>query len=155
MSISKLCAVAVLATAGIAGFSGTANADTLVTSGTVVPVCTVTSTARPFDPAKATIQNIAGVVVKCNQPGNKSVTVDPLNGQFNGPTNLDYLMTMDLDGGLLPFNAVNVGTAPVSSGIGAPDANVAAGLPGNFSVTLLNTAYLAGSYSETWVFTVG
>lgn len=155
MSISKLLAMGVLASVGVAGFGGVAQADTLVTTGSVVPVCTVTSTARPFDATKGTIQNIAGVVVKCNQPGNKSVTVDPLNGQFNGPTNLDYLLTMDLDGGLLPFNGVNFTTAPQSSVIGAPDANVAGGLPGNFSVTLLNTAYLAGSYSETWVMTVG
>ncbi|URW75578.1 hypothetical protein M9980_13800 [Sphingomonas donggukensis] len=154
MSISKLFAMGVLASVGAMGLSGTANADTLTTSGSVTPVCSVTSTARSFDAQKATIQNIAGVVVKCNIPGTKSLTVDPLNGFFSGPTNLDYLLTLDLDGGLLPFNAVNFTGAPQSSVIGAPDANVAGGLPGNFSVTLLNTAFLAGSYTETWVMTV-
>lgn len=152
MMIKSIAAGLVLA--GVAGFAGTASADSLTTTGTVVPVCQVNVTPRSFDPTKATIQNIAGVVVKCNQPGTKSVSVDAVNGYFNGPTQLDYTMTMDLDGGLLPFNNVNLGTAPVSSPIGAPDANVAAGLPGDFSVDLINTAYLAGTYTETWNITV-
>lgn len=154
MSIYKIVAASALVSAAMVGISSPARADTLTTSGNVAPVCTVTSTARTFDPTRATIQNIAGVVVKCNQPGLKNVTVDALNGQFNGPTNLDYTMTMDLDGGLLPFNNVNLTTAPVSSGIGAPDVNVANGLPGDFSVDLIDTAYLAGTYTETWSLTV-
>lgn len=154
MSISKIVSSMLLASAGVVGLSSVAQADTLTTTGTVAPVCTVNVTPRSFDPTKATIQNIAGVVVKCNQPGTKSVSVDALNGQFNGPTALDYTMTLDLDGGLLPFNNVNLGTAAVSSPIGAPDVNVANGLPGDFSIDLINTAFLAGSYTESWSITV-
>lgn len=154
MSVKKLIACALLASAGLAG---TANAGTLTTTGSIVPVCQVDVTPRSFDPAKSTIQNIAGVLVKCNQAGNKSVTVDAANGYFAGPaaTQVDYTMTMDLDGNLLPFNAVNLGPAPVSAPIGAPDADVAAGLPGDFSVQLLSTPFLAGSYTESWNLTVG
>jgi hypothetical protein len=154
MSISKIIAVGILASAGIAG---SAQASTLTTTGSITPVCQVDVTPRSFDPAKTTIQNIAGVVVKCNQAGPKAVTVDATNGYFAGPssTQVDYLMTMDLDGGLLPFNAVNLTSAPVSSPIGAPDANVAAGLPGDFSVQLLSQPFLAGSYTESWNLTVG
>lgn len=154
MSLVKIIALGIVASAGLAG---AANASTLTTTGTIVPVCTVDVTPRSFDPTKTTIQNIAGVSVKCNNPGNKSVTVQASNGYFSGPSNthIDYTMTMDLDGNLLPFNAVNLSTSPVSSPIGAPDANVAAGLPGNFSVQLLSAAYLAGAYSESWNLTVG
>jgi hypothetical protein len=154
MSISKLVALGILASAG---YAGTANASTLTTTGTIVPVCQVDVTPRTFDPQKSTLQNIAGVVVKCNQAGNKSVTVDAANGYFAGPSSsqVDYTMTMDLDGGLLPFDNQNLTSAPVSSPIGAPDANVAAGLPGDFSVKLLSTPFLAGTYSESWNLTVG
>lgn len=155
MSMSKtIIALGILASAG---FATAAQADTLNVTGTITPVCTVTSTPRSFDPNKDTLQNIAGIVIKCNQAGNKSVTVDAANGYFAGPssTQVDYTMTMDLDGNLLPFNNVNLTSAPVSSPIGAPDANIAAGLPGNFSVTLLSHPFLAGNYSESWSLTVG
>lgn len=141
----------------VAGTAAPAWADTLNISGNITPVCQVNSTARSFDPTKATLQNIAGIVVKCNQAGNKSLTVDAANGYFAGPssTQLDYTLTLDLDGGLLPFNNVNLTSAPVSSPIGAPDADVAGGLPGNFSVNLINTGFLAGAYTESWSLTVG
>ena len=154
MKYGKLIAVALLSTVG---YAGAAQAAPLTTTGSIPSVCQVDITPRSFDPAKTTIQNIAGVVVKCNNPGNKAITVDASNGYFAGPaaTQVDYLMTMDLDGNLLPFNALNLTGAPVSAGIGAPDANVAAGLPGDFSVQLLSSAYLAGSYTESWNITVG
>lgn len=154
MHVTKLAALAVLASAGVAG---SASAATLTTTGSITPVCQVDVTPRTFDAQKTTIQNIAGVVVKCNQAGPKSVTVDAANGYFAGPssTQVDYTMVMDLDGGLLPFNGINLTSAPVSSAIGAPDANVAGGLPGNFSVTLLSQPFLAGAYSESWNLTVG
>lgn len=154
MLTRKLLAAAVLTSAGIAG---SAHAATLTTQGTIAPVCKVDVTQRSFDPQKTTLQNIAGVLVTCNQPGNKSVTVDAANGYFAGPAaqQVDYTMTMDLDGNLLPFNNINLTSAPVSSPIGAPDATVAAGLPGDFSVTLLSKPFLAGNYSESWDLTVG
>ena len=154
MKILKNAALVVLASAGLAGV---AHAGTLTTTGTIAPVCKVDVTPRSFDPQHTTLQNIAGVLVTCNQAGNKSVTVDATNGYFAGPggTQVDYTMTMDLDGNLLPFNGINLTPAPVSSGIGAPDATIAAGLPGNFSVALLSKPFLAGSYTETWNITVG
>jgi hypothetical protein len=154
MSITKFVALGIVASVG---FAGSASAGTLTTTGTIVPVCQVDVTPRSFDPQKTTLQNIAGVVVKCNQAGNKSVTVDASNGYFAGPSSsqVDYTMTMDLDGNLLPFNAINLTSAPVSSPIGAPDATVAAGLPGDFSVTLLSQPFLAGAYTESWNLTVG
>lgn len=157
MSLNKILSAGVVAVAGVVGLSGSAHAGTLTTTGTITPVCQVDVTPRSFDPSKDTLQNIAGVLVKCNQAGNKSVTVDAANGYFAGPaaTQVDYTMTMDLDGGLLPFNNVNLGPAPVSSGIGAPDATIAAGLPGDFSVDLINSPFLAGAYTESWNITVG
>lgn len=156
MSFKKIFSAGLIAAAGAVGLSGTAHAGTLTTTGTITPVCKVDVTPRTFDPTRTTIQNIAGVVVQCNNPGNKAVTVDATNGYFAGPssTQIDYTMTMDLDGNLLPFNNVNLTSAPVSAGIGAPDANVAAGLPGDFSVTLLSKPYLAGAYTESWNITV-
>ncbi|WP_010184892.1 hypothetical protein [Sphingomonas sp. PAMC 26605] len=144
--------------AALAGLvvAGSANAAGLTTTGTIPSVCKVDVTQRAFDPQKTTIQNIAGVVLTCNNAGNHSVTVDAQNGYFAGPsaTQVDYTMTMDLDGNLLPFNNLNLTSAPVSSPVGAPDANLAAGLPGNFSVTLLSKPFLAGAYSETWDITI-
>ena len=150
----KYAACGVLASLSMAG---AAHAGTLTTTGSIPAVCKVNVTQRSFDVTKTTLQNIAGVLVTCNQAGSKSLTVDATNGHFDGPgfTSVDYTLTLDLDGGLLPFNNTNLGTAPVSSPIGAPDATVAGGLPGNFSITLLSRPYLAGTYSESWDVTVG
>lgn len=150
----KYVACGVLASLTMAG---AAHAGTLTTTGNIPAVCKVDLTARPFDITKTTLQNIAGVVVTCNQPGGKSLTVDAANGNFDGPgfSDVDYTLTLDLDGGLLPFSNTNLGTAPVSSPIGAPDATVAGGLPGDFSITLLSKPFLAGTYSESWDVTVG
>lgn len=154
MRTLKYAACGIIASIAMAG---AAHAGTLTTTGTIPATCKVDVTPRSFDVGKTTLQNIAGVLVTCNQAGPKNLTVDAANGQFNGPggNNVDYTMTLDLDGNLLPFNNINLSTAPVSSPIGAPDATVAGGLPGNFSVTLLSKAYLAGNYSETWDITVG
>lgn len=147
-----------LASAALAAvaFGGSAQAASLTTTGSIPSVCKVDVTPRSFDPTKTTIQNIAGLVVTCNNAGNKSLTVKAANGYFAGPssTQVDYLLTLDLDGNLLPFNNVNLTPAAVSSGVGAPDANVAGGLPGNFSVTLLSRPWQAGAYTETWDITV-
>ena len=97
------------------------------------------------------------MLVTCNKAGNKAITVDASNGYFAGPSasQVHYNLTLDLDGNLLPFNNVNMTSAAITSGIGAPDATVANGLPGNFSVTLQSLPFLAGSYTESWDVTVG
>lgn len=138
-------------------FAGVASATSLTSTGTIVPVCKVDTTARSFDPSHQTLQNIAGVLVTCNKAGNKAITVDAVNGYFSGPSGsqVHYNLTLDLDGNLLPFNNVNMTSAAITSGIGAPDATVANGLPGNFSVTLQSLPFLAGSYTESWDVTVG
>lgn len=154
MTKRKIIAAAILASTGLVG---TANAASLTTTGTIAPVCKVDVSSRAFDPQKTTLQNIAGVVITCNQAGPKSVSVDAANGYFAGPggQQVDYTMTMDLDGNLLPFNGINLTGAPVSSPIGAPDATVAGGLPGDFSITLLSKPFLAGNYTESWDLNVG
>ena len=150
----KILSIAIVASTA---FAGVASAATLTTSGTIAAVCKVDMTARSFDPAHQTLQNIAGVLVTCNKAGNKAITVDATNGYFSGPSGsqVHYNLTLDLDGNLLPFNNVNVTSAAITAGIGAPDATVANGLPGNFSVTLQSLPFLAGTYSESWDVTVG
>lgn len=150
----KSLSIAIVATTA---FAGVANAGTLTTTGTIAPVCKVDMTARSFDPTHQTLQNIAGVLVTCNKAGNKTLTVDAANGYFAGPSSsqVHYNLTLDLDGNLLPFNNVPMTSAAIASGIGAPDATVANGLPGNFSVALQTLPFLAGAYSESWDVTVG
>lgn len=151
-----LASAAVIA---LSSLSATAHAaNTLNLTGNVPAICVVDVTNNNvFSVTDPSLQGVADLNVTCNTTGNKNLTVDAANGVFDGPgaNDLDYTITLDLDGGLLPFNNVNLTSAAVSSPVGAPDAQMAQGLPGNFSVDLITTAIFAGNYTESWTFTVG
>lgn len=155
MNILKIAAPAAAAAVALLAGAG-ANAASLTVSGSVPNVCTITATPTgSFNIQSAALQPVANITATCNTAGNHSITVQATNGQFNGPQNVDYTVSMDLDGPLLPFDADNLTTAAVTRSIGAVTQNLGLGLGGHFSVKPLSQPYMGGTYSEPWAITIG